>query len=191
VLDPTWAALATALEAPVVGALVKVSFDIPRLDDMRLQATTAKSSAHALFVTTAVLALHAAVDATRRPEQRTPDGVVPAESFEDALARGGFEQEFDEIVRAVKLKSEPVENVRRCRRRAWILVIALVLLVIAIPLALWRHLWTTQGGPASAPTIFYIALGAAAAFAVLCGGMYVVSRIALSRSIANAKGAEK
>jgi hypothetical protein len=70
VLDPTWAALAIALEVPVVGALVKVSFDIPRLDDMRPEVKTAKSSAHALFVTTAVLALHAGVDAARRPEQR-------------------------------------------------------------------------------------------------------------------------
>jgi hypothetical protein len=90
----------------------------------------------------------------------------------------------------VNRKSAPFENLRRCQRCAWILVIALVLLVIAIPLALWRQLWKAQGGPASAPTVFYIALGAAAAFAVLGGVIYVVSRIALSRSIADAKGAE-
>lgn len=190
-LEPTWAALVFGSEIPVVTCLVRVLLDAAKIADKRSDATDARSAAQARLVAPAVLDLHEAVEADRRPEQVTPDGVVPAESFEDALARGRYEAQFQNVVIAVSIRSGPIENVRRCRRHGLSLAIALSLLVVAIPLALWEQLWNAHGGPASAPTVFYAALGGTFVSAVVTGLRYVFARNALSTSIADAKGSDR
>lgn len=191
VLDPAWAALVVGGEIPVVGALVRVLLDDARLADKRSEATDARSAAQAQLVAPAVIALHRAVEAERRPKQITRDGIVPAESFEDTLARGRYEVQFQAIVDAVNIRSAPLQRVRRCRRRGLILALTLVLLAVAFPLALWEQLWSTRGGPASEPTVFYAVLGGAFVLASICGLFYVLGRSSLSTSIADAKGSDR
>lgn len=191
VLDAAWAALVVGGEIPVVGALVRVLLDDAKLADKRNDATDARSAAQAQLVAPAVIALHRAVEADRRPEQLTRDGAVPAESFEDTLARGRYEIQFTEIVDAVNIRSAPLRRVRSCRRRGVALALTLVLLAVAFPLALWEQLWSTEGGPASEPIIFHALLAVAFVSAALSGLSYVLGRTSLSTSIADAKGSDK
>lgn len=189
-LDPAWAALTVAIEVPVVGAGIKVLLDDGKLADRRGDATAAANAAQANLVTPAILELNRAVDSERRPKQITPDGEIPAETFEDALARGRYEDQMQRIVDAVDIRSAPMLNVRRCRRLGRILAGALAALVVAAPLALWGPLWDADGGPAAAPVVFYSALGATGALAIILGGFYISARSALSTSIADANGAD-
>jgi len=190
VLDPAWAALVMAVEVPAVGAGIKVILDEAKIADRRGEATAAANVAQANLVAPAILELHQAVESERRREQVTPDGVVPEESFEDALARGRYEEQFQLIVAAVAVRSAPMFNVRRCRRLGRLLAAALGLFAILVPLVVWKQLWHAHGGPAGARTLFY-SLGGAMAFVVIVfGGFYVAARSGLASSIADAQGAD-
>lgn len=189
-LDPAWAALVVAIETPAVGAGIKVMLDEAKIADRRGDATAAASAAQANLVAPAILDLHQAVESERRREQVTPDGVIPGESFQDALARGRYEEQFQRIVVAVAVRSAPTFNVRRCRRLGRLLAGALGLIAILVPLVVWRQLWHAQGGPAAAATVFYSLGGAAAVVAMIFARLYVAARSALSNSIADARGAD-
>jgi hypothetical protein len=84
-----------------------------------------------------VLALHSAVESTRRGATLTPDGVIPEEAFDDALARERYASEVGEIEAAVRLTLEPQRRLGLCIRRVARLRDALAAFAISVPVALW------------------------------------------------------
>jgi hypothetical protein len=132
------------VELAILGGLVWAWRSGSRLERERRPACRSAANAiQAHRVVPAVVALYRAVETQSREAVLTPDGVIPAESFEDALARQRYVSEFDAISDAVREKLEPPRRLTRCKRRASRLRDALAAFALAVPAALWPEMTET------------------------------------------------
>lgn len=190
-LDAGWAAVLVAVEVAVLGgAASAVLSEARREEEREARLRDATASARAGLVAPALQNLIYSVERARRPEQLTLDGVIPAESFEDALGRMPFRDELAQITASFEVARAPRAAQDRCLRYSRVTAGTLLSFATLLPLAIWHPLTRHALASQPWPTVSEVAAAGAGALSIAAFTLWISAIRSLARALRLARGEE-